>query len=503
MNYRVFKSLLTTAALLHAATAFGQTVIYEPFDYPADDGGLPNGLDGENGGIGFNGAWDSTKNNPTAAEPGLEWGGLVTVGNYARGAAWSGIQRPLGTTSSLDNAGLMSNGSTLWFSAIMGLEGQNTSNADINISLGTDRFVNNDFGNRENLAGTNAQGIGIAHSGGFIQGVYWNDVGSDGIGERNESSNTSVRLTAGGNPDYALIVGKIDWGADNNANEILTLYAPDAALNQGSPILNPWSIPALDQSFFDTLAIQFKDQSQVDEIRFGASYEDVAVLPDPLILRVNTLTGGTTLVGDDDVDVQLSYYQINSAGNSLNENGWNSFADQDIDGNGPANGTGDGWEEAGGSGPGGLAEGYLLGDSIIGAGAEFDLGFAYNPDVDAQDLIFEYVDNGNDFEGIVEYFASPIGDMDGDGSLTEADITGFVQALTDRPGYAALYPGLDPDVLGDFSGDGFITNGDIDGFVAALTSAGISVASVPEPGSMIILAGAVGLCVRRRRERKP
>ena len=220
--------------------------------------------------------------------------------------------------------------------------------------------------------------------------------------------------------------------------------------------------------------------------------------PPMLTLRVNTLTGATTMLGDPDEAVTMNYYEITSAGNSLNPLGWVSFEDADFEGNGPA-GSGNGWEEAGGSRSSVLAEAYLLDESDISPGIEIDMGTAYDTIANAQDLTFRFrTDRGKIFDGLIEYFASPIGDMDGDGSLTEADISGFVQALTDRPGYAAQYPGLDPDVLGDFSGDGFITNGDIDGFVAALTSAGISAAAIPEPTTLSML-GLAGLLVTRRR----
>ena len=84
----------------------------------------------------------------------------------------------------------------------------------------------------------------------------------------------------------ALIVGKIEWGANAAASETLTLYAPSAAdLAQGAPILDPWTTPALDQSQFTSLILQFKDTSQMDEIRFGATYDDVigvgGVIPEP------------------------------------------------------------------------------------------------------------------------------------------------------------------------------------------------------------------------------
>lgn len=254
-------SLLSALLLSLAAGSLGAApAIYEPFDY--ETGLNVSGLDG---GTGFTGAWQSTRNNPTVAAPDRTWGDLPTAGGYARGAAWSGLVRPIGST--LADAGLLNNGATLWFSVVMDLESQNTTNADLNLALCSSQFVPNVFGDREKLE--SGEGIGVTHSRAVVQGVYWQP---GGVREENNSTTTI-------NPDNgtrALIVGKIDWGAGDTDSETLTLFAPASDLEMGVPTMEAWSeIPALDQSQFDTLALQFKDQSQFDEIRFGASYEDV------------------------------------------------------------------------------------------------------------------------------------------------------------------------------------------------------------------------------------
>lgn len=106
-----------------------------------------------------------------------------------------------------------------------------------------------------------------------------------------------------------------------------------------------------------------------------------------------------------------------------------------------------------------------------------------------------------------------LGDMNGDGLLSNDDINPFVMALIDRPGYETLYTGIDADVAGDFSGDGVLDNLDIFGFTSALNvgptalaeafdavlsgDAGLDV-GVPEPGSLALLAMSGLLIVRRR-----
>ncbi len=62
-----------------------------------------------------------------------------------------------------------------------------------------------------------------------------------------------------------------------------------------------------------------------------------------------------------------------------------------------------------------------------------------------------------------------LGDANGDGVLTNADIATFVLALTNSVVYQAMFPDVDPDVVLDMNGDGGFDNLDIAGFVAALT----------------------------------
>lgn len=110
-------------------------------------------------------------------------------------------------------------------------------------------------------------------------------------------------------------------------------------------------------------------------------------------------------------------------------------------------------------------------------------------------------------------FTPPVtlGDMNGDGSVTNGDIAAFVLALTDPSAYASNYD-PDPDTAGDFNGDGVLTNGDIAGFVDLLTgtaSSGVSSSelsaalssAVPEPGSLALVTGLGAIVLVRRRRR--
>ena len=62
-----------------------------------------------------------------------------------------------------------------------------------------------------------------------------------------------------------------------------------------------------------------------------------------------------------------------------------------------------------------------------------------------------------------------LGDANGDGVLNNLDIASFVLALTNLPGYQAMFPDVDPDVVLDMNNDGRFDNLDIAAFVAALT----------------------------------
>lgn len=101
--------------------------------------------------------------------------------------------------------------------------------------------------------------------------------------------------------------------------------------------------------------------------------------------------------------------------------------------------------------------------------------------------------------GIAMWSPFLLGDLNGDGLFDNDDIDAFVMALTDRPGFEALYPWVDPDLAGDFSGDDRLTNRDIAGFVDRLTSPPASLlALVPEPSSLAVLAVGGLMLIRRR-----
>ncbi|MGB1124760.1 MAG: hypothetical protein ACPG4Q_06115, partial [Phycisphaeraceae bacterium] len=188
--------------------------------------------------------------------------------------------------------------------------------------------------------------------------------------------------------------------------------------------------------------------------------------PAVLTLQANTTNGLLTLIGDSGEPISFNYYEITSAGDSLTTSGWNSLADQDFDGNGPANGTGNGWEEAGGSNASSLAEAYLLGNSEIAANQQVLLGKAYDTSVDTRDLTMRFLtDTGKIRDATVEYFSPVMGDADNDGDVDNADLGAAAGNFTGSSGSGKNW------ATGDFDADGDTDNADIGVVAGGFTGA--------------------------------
>jgi hypothetical protein len=183
----------------------------------------------------------------------------------------------------------------------------------------------------------------------------------------------------------------------------------------------------------------------------------VGGLPDDLALQlsVNTSTGRTQIKNLTGTIVDLDYYEITSAGGALQSDSWNSLQDQDFEGSGGTSGTGDGWEEAGGSGSSVISESYLQGSSIFAVGETINLGTAFDA-TGEQDLIFRYgLANGLLLHGIVDFTTGGgVVDVDfnDDGNIDTADIDGLVAEIiegTNNPGF-------------DLNGDAAVNSNDLE-----------------------------------------
>jgi hypothetical protein len=97
------------------------------------------------------------------------------------------------------------------------------------------------------------------------------------------------------------------------------------------------------------------------------------------------------------------------------------------------------------------------------------------------------------------------GDLNGDDLVNFGDLSPFVKALTDIPGYEAMFPGLDRVARCDVSGDGLCNFGDLTPFANLLTGGpgiGAGMSAVPEPSCWCAIVGifvSVITCLRRSR----
>ena len=98
---------------------------------------------------------------------------------------------------------------------------------------------------------------------------------------------------------------------------------------------------------------------------------------------------------------------------------------------------------------------------------------------------------------------SILGDFNRDGHLDPADVLAMLTALTDLKDYQASNSMSDSQLLtiGDVNGDGKVTNADIQAELDLIDSAGGgSLSAIPEPAAVSLLAlGAIGLLFARRR----
>ena len=266
-------SLGTVNITVTAASSF-PAAIYEPFNYPA--GGL-NGRTGASE-VGFNGAWTApTGSNVVAGS--LAYGNLPTLGGSMGNLTSNYGGRRLISTSALSATGLLNDGSTLWFSVVMGYgAGANTTNARMAIALANSNFdTGNSHYNIVNETPQLGSGLGVTlgnfegngdQTNGKFVATHFRD-STSGSGSSGNVFGTVPRTMIGVS-QQRLIVGKITWGATSDKLEI---YEPDANLNLG-PVTSTLTVN-VNQSTFDTLTWRRSDVVTMDEIRFGSNYSSV------------------------------------------------------------------------------------------------------------------------------------------------------------------------------------------------------------------------------------
>jgi hypothetical protein len=205
-----------------------------------------------------------------------------------------------------------------------------------------------------------------------------------------------------------------------------------------------------------------------------------------LFAQVNTDSGQVSLRNATGEPVQIDYYEISSASDALNENNWNSLQEQNVAGFPAGNGSGNGWEEAGGSDDGLLSESFLTGNSTVANGANVSLGQAFKVG-GAHDLVFRYA--------VVPESSAPTADFDADGDVDGSDFlrwqrglgtsTGATKGQGDADGDGDVDAGDLAAWEGEFGGGGFSGPGVLQtGFIRYVT---VSTAAVPEPSTVILV----------------
>ncbi len=264
--------MFTGCVWLAGLGAQAATIIYEPFSDSEST------LNGNTAGTGLSGTWVGDDANVTS--PGSTYSTLSVSGNKVDFVGQGGGS--IGVGSTLSDAGLLAHNETLWFSVVWTTGSTGGSNPDQAFALGTDALVRNK--NNNVPMGGSGSGIGFTtKSDTDLRGANW--TAGDGLVNRPTDGSEDLVLST-----TYLIVGEIQWGVDEFANDTITLYLPGADLLQGTAVATHSAV--LDQSLFDTISFSTKGAGGgIDEIRFGANYADVVSVPEPSVALLCGLAG--------------------------------------------------------------------------------------------------------------------------------------------------------------------------------------------------------------------
>jgi autotransporter-associated beta strand protein len=290
IRLRVTDSAAKTAVKETAVNILPNTaLVYEPFNYA---GTALNGASGTSE-VGLAGTWNASV--ASFLGPNRAFGPLVTrgagIGDLQTGVNRYGGRRDV-NASALAANGLLTDGSTLWFSVIMGYDtGGNVTNSRLAFCLATEGFSTNNFAYYFTNAGATGIGVTLGNFGGNgkVVATQFRDstFGASGFGGNvfATNPNSSPVLYAAG--QSGLIVGKITWGA---VNDTIELYNPGVDLVLPALPISTLTVN-VDQSTFDTITWARGDKVVMDEIRFGASY--AAVIETGSAWDLNGSTAGT------------------------------------------------------------------------------------------------------------------------------------------------------------------------------------------------------------------
>lgn len=267
-----------------------QVAVYEPFDYPAGP------LDGRSGSteLGFAGPWKAHTSNAMITEGSLSHGGLpVKGGKYEAdgGNCWGGM-RPL-HPSALKESGLLDDGATLWFSAVVGYGPKSSYKWDrLCFALANHGFHEGnsttwilDDGDQAGAGvGFVLANHGAATIGGRVVATRFQDEGS-------KTSKNDLKPDVYGSWDdqptlipergHGLVVGRFLWGKGPQDADRIEIYGVMSDLDLPAQPVSVLEV-RVDQSSFDTLTFDKGGAVLLDEIRFGPNYESVLAGTVPL-----------------------------------------------------------------------------------------------------------------------------------------------------------------------------------------------------------------------------
>jgi uncharacterized repeat protein (TIGR02543 family) len=235
-------------------------VIHEPFSQTA---GVLNGKAAST--YGLSGNWTTTTGtsavNVVTPSP-MVFGALAMSDGHANLLRSGNTNGRVVRSAALTDSGLLDDGATLWFSLVMMKTAGGGNNEWSGFALGSSHLTSG--AGALTLQGGN--GLGFRTRDTSVTVATWNGTTTPAVGG-------SLSLVYN---QPTLIVGKIEWGATAEDLETITLYKPTPDLsNLGTGVSR--TMTAVNQSTFNTISFSLRDVDAMnyDEIRFGASQEDV------------------------------------------------------------------------------------------------------------------------------------------------------------------------------------------------------------------------------------